>query len=288
MRIVLKGENGNFEIGGGAHANARLLDIQGIGLPPKEVTAATFAGQNGQSVTSVRDSVRTITVSFDFYVNPRMMQKLYGILYAPVEMCFYTSGGRYTITAQCRDSVDVERIIYGAWNKVAVQFVCDDPYFHDMQETKIAVASYVNYFPNAYEDGKWLVSLPAVATERLTRVTVKNKGVTKIYPQISAKKTNAAVGTSSEYGLKLINHTTGKTIEIDYRLTATSNILFNVAKRKITDGDVNITSYISDDTVLSDFYLIPGANDIEVIALDNADLITADLTFNNNYIGVAI
>ncbi len=288
MRIVLKGANGNFEIGGGAHANARLLDIQGIGLPSKEVTAAVFAGQSGQSITSVRDSVRTITMSFDFYVNPRTTQKLYGVLYAPVEICFCASGGRYRITGQCRDATDAERIIYHSWNKIAVQFVCDDPYFHDMQETKIAVASYVNNFPNAYEDGKWLVSLPAVATERLTRISVENKGVTKIYPKISVKKTNATVGTSSSYGLKLINHTTGKTLEIDYRLTGTSDITVDLPRRKITDGNTNITPYISDDTVLSDFYLTPGENDIEVVTLDNADLISVDLTFNNNYIGVAI
>ena len=147
---------------------------------------------------------------------------------------------------------------------------------------------YVNNFPNAYEDGKWLVSLPAVATERLTRISVENKGVTKIYPKIAVRKTNATVGTSSSYGLKLINHTTGKTLEIDYRLTGTSDITVDLRRRNITDGNTNITPYISDDTVLSDFYLTPGENDIEVVTLDNADLISVDLTFNNNYIGVAI
>ena len=42
MLITLKNEFGTFEIGGGQHRCARLIEISGLGLAGKEITSVVF------------------------------------------------------------------------------------------------------------------------------------------------------------------------------------------------------------------------------------------------------
>ena len=93
LKIVIKNEYGSFEMGGGSHKNAQILETSGFGLPSKEMQSVTFSGQAGITPTSVRDLERTLTISLSFYGGQRDVERLYRILYREADI-YCTFGTR--------------------------------------------------------------------------------------------------------------------------------------------------------------------------------------------------
>lgn len=287
MRIVIKNEYGEFEIGG--TTKTKLLEITGIGVAGKEADIKSFATQPGTVTRSVRDTERTISLSLDFWGSPRTVEKLYKIIYHPVEIWFYLDYCSRKITGRLIDATDITNIIYRKWQSVILQFTCDDPYFHDLYDIKEGLATITDHFPNLEENGEWYIELPAVATSSSARNIIRNEGGTRLYPKLYIQNIGQISALSDEYGVIITNHTTGKKITLNYEITGDDIVTVDVAKRRITNssGD-NITNYISDDTVLSDFYLELGDNDISVTTLNGDDIMLVDVEYNNNYIAVVI
>lgn len=288
MRIVLQNEFGSFEIGGGSHKKARLLTIEGIGIPAKEDTPIVFEGQAGQTIIGSRDLERVITMSLDFYGDEREVEKLYRIIHKPVDILFFLGNRRRRIKGRCKVATDITSIIYHQWQSVALQFVCDNPYFSDFNDTVKAISANEDQFPNVNLDGEWYIELPAIATLRSSKASIYNYGDVEIYPLITLQNNKVADVLSEESNITLTNLTTGKTITIEYQMSAGENITLDLESRAITsDINGNIVTYISDDTVLSDFYLAVGKNDI-VIEASSADNIFAIAHYSNQYISVVI
>lgn len=287
MRIVIKNEYGEFEIGGSS--KSRLLEITGIGIVGKETEKKTFVTQPGSVTVSTRDTERTISFSFDFWGTPRTVERLYKIIYHPVELWFYLDYCNRKISGILTEATDITNIIYRKWQSVVLQFVCDDPYFHNLYNVREGLATITDNFPNIEEGGEWLVELPAIATLSSARKNIKNDGSTRTYPKLYIKNLGQASGVTNEQGVIIANHTTGKKITIHYEITADDMLTVDVAKRRITNGTGdNITNFISDDTVLSDFYLKIGDNDISVSTLNDDNILTVDIEYNNNYIAAVI
>lgn len=289
MKIVLKNECGEFEIGGGSNPKARLLETAGLGLPGKEIQSVTFEEQSGRTTTGSRDVERTITLSIDFFGDVFEMERLYRILHKPVELQFFVGMKRRRISGRCVSSTDIETIIYHRWNKAVLQFVCDDPYFHDFVPIEAAISANEDRFPNVNTDGEWYIQLPAVATVRHSVATITNRGDTILYPVIHLQNNKTVNTLADEYGITLTNATTGKVITLNYDITAGEEVTIDLSKRKIyssTNG--NITNCISDDTVLSDFYLDIGDNVISVDSANISDNIFAVAEYSNNYVAVVI
>lgn len=290
MRIVLENEYGCFEMGGGSHASARIISAAGFGVVGKEVETATFEGQAGRTTTSVRDVERTITLSIDFNGGQHEIERLYRIIYYPVDiLCFFGDGRRRKIRGRLIDSTDYEQIIYHKLQSAVLQFVCDDPYFHDFGSTVIKIATHIDLFPNVIEGNVWYVQLPAVATSIEKTVTVNNRGVTMLYPVIKIRSNKSANDSPDDYGVTVKNLTTYKKITLNYNLSAEETITMNLPERKIISNiNGNITNYISNDTVLSDFFLKVGENDINISSLNINDNISGEIEFTNNYIAAVI
>lgn len=285
MKMIIKNEFGSFELGGGNNSLARIQSIVGLGLPTKEVERVNFSGQPGQSTKSVRDMSRTITVSFDFNGGQQEIERLYKILYRPVELLFIFGTRRRKISARCINPQEVESIIYQKLYECAIQFVCDNPYFNDFYNTKIAVFNRTDQFPNISEDGKWYVQLPAVATVRTITANILNSGEIEVYPIIHIYNTASQIALLSDFsGIVITNETTGAKIELDYSPADSEEITINLALRKITSNIAgNIINYISDDTVLSDFVLKLGDNKITCENLTGSGNLSAIVEYTNNY-----
>ena len=290
MIIVLKNESGSFEIGGGSHLIARLQEIQGLGAPAKEQKTLIFEGQPGQMLKQSRDLERTITMSFDFFGDERTVYNLYKIIYQPVTLYFYLSNGeRRQITGYCTQSTDITKIIYHEWQSVVLQFICLDPYFYDFYETKQAISQNEDLWPNINEDGEYLIKIPSIATKRSNEAVIYNKGDINVYAKISLKRHNTKVillEETEEKKIVLNNLTTEKSITLNYDISADELITIDLPNRMITSNiNGDITNCISDDTVLGDFYLQAGNNDINI---DVDGDIFAVATFSNKYISVVI
>lgn len=279
MRLLIKNEYGKLEMGGGKHSAARIINIVGLGLPTKEVETITFSGEPGHLTKNVRDMSRTITISFDFYGGQREIERLYKMLYYPVELLFTFGTRQRKITGRCINPEDVEKIIYQRFYKGVIQFVCDNPYFSDFYNTNIAIFNRENQFPNISEDGNWYVKLPAVATVRTTTANIRNNGELAIYPIIHIHSLGSDIS-----GIKITNETTGAMIMLEHSLLDNEEITIDLASRKITSNiSGNIINYISDDTDLSKFFLELGNNKINCENLTGSGNLSVVIEYTNNY-----
>ena len=282
MIIVLKNELGRFEVGGGKHPKARLQEITGLGIPAKENKTIVFEGQPGQTLKQSRDLERTITMSFDFFGDERTVRELYKIIYEPVTIYFYLSNGEQRkIVGHCTKNTDIKNIIYHQWQSIALQFVCYDPYFYDFYDASQAISENFDQWPNNITDGVWDIVIPSIATLRSNNSSVYVNGDVKVYPVITIQALQ-----KNEQPIALINNTTGKRITLNYNISEGEVVTVNLPTRVIESNiNGNITNCISDDTVLGDFYLLRGSNDIAVATTGNIFVV---VRFSNKYMSVVI
>lgn len=304
MQIELVNECGSFVIGG-SNPTAQLLETAGLGPPAKELTKVVFLGQPGFTQTGSRDLERTITISFDFFGNQHDVEALYKIIFRPVDI-YITSGNiKRKINGLCTNATDIEYIIYHEWNKAVFQFLCASPYFNDFEYTQV-IMNRENQLPNFYlesdsESGYYVVmndeSNPPIATRRLDDLTVTNRGDTNVYPKLyltNVQKSDGAI-TSEAKGISIINNTIGKAVSFmsGFSLGVDNTIMVDLEQRKIflQNGlsTENITLKMSDDTVLGDFVLIPGSNNLSFNSSNPSDSnLSLMLEFNNNYCSAVI
>ena len=287
MRIKLQNEIGSFEVGGGSHPIARITSITGIGIPAKEDKTITFEGQSGSTLTSYRDLDRTITMSFDFYGDEYTVEKLYRIIYNPLTMTFYLNGRRRKIDGICKMATEIENIIYHRWQKIVLQFTCYDPYFKDVSNTRQPISKVTNHLPNINENTEWYVQLPTVATTRENKGVVINSGNVDVYPIITLQNNQGVSVLTDDNYITVRNLTTGKAITINYLMITDEIVTVDLPNRRITSSiNGNITNYISSDTVLGDFMLQLGENEIEIESTNND--IYAVIEYSNKYASVVI
>ena len=289
IKIKLTNNKQSFEIGGGSHPVARLESISGLGLLQKEVKSINFVNQSGRIQTSIRDTERTITMAFNFYGSEQEAERLYKLLYSEVDIYITTGTKRRKITGQCLNSSDIESLIYHKWQKIALQFTCNDPYFHDFDMITVPIAKRTDKFPNIQnDDGTWSIQLPAVATERIATTDIKNRGDVVIYPVITLYN-QSGISPTTDPSVLIENNTTGASITLEYTMTADETVTIDLPHRRITSSvNGDITKYISDDTVLSAFFLAVGTNNITALNNGSGTAMTMTMQYSNSYGAVVI
>lgn len=282
MQVILKNDYGELIIG--CNGKAKLINIDGLSIPQKETQTVSYSGQAGQTTLSVRDMPRAITLTVDFKGRQDDILRLYRMIYNKVDITILSGDVRRKTSGLCVNPSDVENIIYHRMYKAVLQFVCDDPYFHDISETRFDINRRKDMFPNLLENGTYYVSLPAVATVRTNATGITNNGAVKVYPIIEIYNNTADEVSSTTTGLTIQNTTTGAVIEIERDMKPSEQITIDLPHRKIISSiDGNITNYISDNTVLSEFYLEVDNNDINVENKNSLQETVTIVRFNNNY-----
>lgn len=259
MFITLKNENGTFNING--NSSAKLLSVDGLGLPTKTFDVVSYEGQPGQTTISETDKSRTITMSFDLSGDKFAAESLYKILYKPVEISFISGYKRRAITGRVSDMDDLQQVILGQMWNATIQFICDNPYFEDLSETVTVVCGRTDNLPNYYNENPPLIQLPAVATYRVSQKNVLNCGDVNLYPVIYIENN----GETASDGVVITNITTQKTLKLNYAVPVSGSVTIDVPGRKIYDESGNsLLTYLDDETQLKDFELIKGENNISV------------------------
>ena len=168
---------------------------------------------------------------------------------------------------------------------MVVQWVCDDPYFRDWENTSKSAFNRVNHIgENA---GKF--SLPMVFTSRITHAAIINSGFFPVEPvvNISVVRREGAVGNGTK-GMVVENLTTGEEIRFDYPAQASNTedrITVNIPDRVIISeryGD--ITNLISVDTFLHRLVLEKGENAVKISNLNTNYHTTATVEYCNRYV----
>ena len=282
MEIVIQNKNGKLEIGGGSHPTAKLIEIAGLGLPVSEPNTIRYAGQPGYKILDRVDMERTITMSLDFHGIPFDVMKIYRILQEECELLFFMGGARRKIKGFCLNPTEAENIIFRRMYKIVLQFVCESPYFEDFSDKVISLSSRTDLFPTSFEGGLGYITLPAIATKRTATITADNQGDVDVYPTVTV------VAEEGSNLLLISNLTTGKNITINKDITAGEKIVFDIGNRTInSDLSGSLLNYISNDTLMSEFVLQRGVN--ELIATNGElDLLTGSIAYKNQYKAVVL
>lgn len=276
MRLIYKSKGGTVEMGGCNNPLIKITQMTGFSIPAKEYETVTFATENGVTTTGEKDIARTITVTGDLYGGQyEIMQALKAFYYAGELYCDFGLIRR-KIACKCINLEDMERNRNCGINTFTIQFQCDYPYFSDWYDTTHSLAGYKNLVTESFE-------LPCVFTRMLQEGKVNNDGDKIIFPIINISADTDPFDDTAILTVK--NRTTDASIKIGHVMKKGEVVTIDLATRQIESSlEGRITNHITDDTVLSDFYIDLGENDLEFSTSDTQQPLTAEITYNKIYI----
>ena len=272
MQIEFVNETGKISMGSGS--DLRIIEIDGVGLAPKTRNVASYADIVGQNKLSETVNARTITIKGDIKstapqsILTRMMRILNGT--GTLKMRFGSK--RRSIKADCTEFDISDR--NGAYQPFIIQFICDYPYFSDINSTQIHVFNVQKRLKTAF-------SLPCVFSTRTAEKDILNKGDVICEPILDI----TAMTSGEENGSIIIaNETTAQTIKLNYKPIKDEVVTVDIEKRKITSSvNGDIVYSLDDDSYLSDFYLAKGSNRIRVTNESGGE-INVLCRFSNKYV----
>lgn len=274
-KIKYTSDNGSVVLGGGQHPLMRVRSITGLGIPGREYSAVSVAA--GQRETGRRDLPRIITISGDLLGDGDALENFERVTYADGTLELDFGEKQRRIHCKLNNMTDPERIIPGRLISFAVQFLCDSPYFEDAEATFVDVARLLNNVVDAF-------TLPCVFTASENESTFFVSGVKSIYPIIHIGCTESGTETA-EYGVRISNVTTGKALTIYHRMRLLETVTIDLKERTITSSlDGNIINSLSDDSDMSEMYLLPGNNLLRVDSLSNAETNNIQIEYRSEYI----
>lgn len=275
FKIEYKNEIGKIVFSGGEGGNVKVMSVSGLGLPAKDYTTIEYASENGITQIGEKDLQRTITISGEL-VNGTRQDKNYidNVLHESGELyCFFDDERR---KIKCKVVKPPEFSHEGAcfWS-FTIQFQADYPYFTDFSETEVTIYSQKNLVTDTF-------TLPCVFTERLNHAIILNEGGKYVYPTIKVYAIGEAEKPSNT--ITISNNTINSAIKINYVMSDSETMTINLKSRTITsDKNGIITDNISDDTILSNFFLVAGKNDVSFSTLDTTQRINAVIVYTPEY-----
>lgn len=276
MKLIYKSRGGTVTMGGGDNPLINIIEMSGFGVPSKEYTTVQFASENGVTTIGQKDMPRIITITGDLLGGQlEIMNALKSFYYEGELFCDFGKIRR-KIGCKCINLEDMERHRKSGINTFTVQFQCDYPYFKDWNDTVQSLASYKNLVTDSF-------TLPCVFTKMLQEGKIYNNGDKNIYPVIRITSSYAPVNENAV--LSIVNHNTGAFIHINHVVQKDEVVTLNLATRQIESNiSGRITMDISDDTVLSDFFIEVGENQISFSTSDTAQPLTAQIIYNKIYL----
>lgn len=273
-------EYGLIRFGGASGPVFRTIEISGLGPPKKEFNVTGYVNQPGQELISEKDTARTITLAGDI-ISPGTLQqeasRMIKILYHPGRFTILSGNRKRSIGCRCTDFDDLERHGKDIASMV-IQFTCDNPYFTDETRQSVELFQRKNLIKTQF-------TLPCMFSSRTNRLDIINSGDVRAEPVFTIYNSGNVQAFAESYGIELANHTTGQSILIERHTTNGEVITVDIPNRKITSSiEGDITSSISQDTYLSNFWLEEGANDVEAVNYNAGEDISVVMTYDNQYI----
>ncbi len=276
LEFIFKNELGEVRMYGSGNGTIRVLGLDGLGPVTSEYIAAVYSGYDGQETVSKRALSRTVTISAE--VNDKNVA---GVMRSAVRV-FGKEGVLYIKTLDFERRIkcsqvqmpDIAKVLKGQIATFVVQFVCDSPYFMDAEDKRVPL----------YKRKKLLCSpftLPCMFGEIVLGAEIEILGERAVEPVLTMYYPTALAEVEN---ITIVNETTGKKIKLDYAPDASETVTIDIKNRKIM-GSVggNIINYLSRDTFLGDFVLMPGINTLSVEMGDTPSGFTVGCTYSSLY-----
>lgn len=264
-------------MGGGESSVIDVTKISGFGLPAPRYDEIEFAKENGVTTTGASDYPRSMFISGDLYGGRSDKLKMLEAFYYPGELyCDFGPDMKRKIACKLINFDDIEDLCNSGINTFAIQLQADYPYFNDFDDTVINLSGYRNHVTESFE-------LPCVFTEQIQEGKVYNYGNKNCYGVITI--TSKYDATVAEGLVTVSNHTTGNSIHISHSLQKDEVIEIDLNTRRIMSSvSGRITNAITDDTEMSNFYLVPGLNELSFGTNDTLRPVSATMRYNNIYL----
>lgn len=277
MSVLLKyvSKGGTVKMGG-PFCDIQIIALSGFEMPSKAYDTIEFAGENGVTTTGSKDMARTLTISGDIYGGQKQIAAMLKVFYYEGDLYCEFDNVKRKIGCKAINMEDVERQGQSGINRFVVQFQADYPYFNDFNDTVKHISERKDLI-----NGDFV--LPCVWTEFCQSGVVRNTGDKIIFPIINITATNSTESTDAT--ITVTNNTTGAFIKLNYVMKQGEVITVDLSTRRIkSDINGNITNRISNDTVLSNFYLDLGDNEIAFETDADNQFLTATVEYNRIYL----
>lgn len=274
MKIKLYNKSKSVTLGGSMNSATpfAVREIEGLGLTDKKFTAITLYGEPGRITTNVHDEARAVTISADARCGDDFQKDfatLTDILDGEFTMEIHAKSAR-KINARC-EAFSIGRR-HGQYREFTMQFLCDFPYFTDLEPTVKGVHNRTNLITTQ-------TVLPAMFTSRTSNADIGYEGGVKTAPTFIVE-----ILSSGSSGIIIENATHGEKITLNYNADLGEIITINLADGTVAnaDGD-DLCEYISNDTFLEEFYLHPGENRIKVTNISTSSTCSVRCEYMNRY-----
>ena len=292
--IVYKNDLGELTFSGGL-SDFSIREIVGLGTPDKKYQTREYLDFDGQRTLSSHFVPRTISMSFDISGEDTssLTAKLYKVL--SKEGTLYT----YFNTSCRRIAVNQVKIDSFSQNSsrsrsFVAQFICDNPYFFDTHSVSMPCYETVKNIRYNTASGKWNLGTPTIWGAKNNNLLLVNTGDIKAYPTFKIHSFGSSDNNNGIELLRVNPNSSGEIIQrfcLNYALTdgETLTISFDprsdLGRRYLKSSlGVNLLSFRSENSSLSDFYLEPGENRIILNNLSTGNILSASLTYENQYI----
>lgn len=286
MYLSFENELGKINLNGGIW---RIKDIEGLGLAEKSVSVITYPDTDGRELLSVVTYGRDITLSGDILRHGEAkneLERAIRILNRNGVLKIHTGSKKRKIACRCSLFSAGTKERNAVYQSFVMQLTCDYPYFEDFEKKCFKVFKREDLICDSFR-------LPSVFTKRTSRVNVLNSGDEDTYPCFLVICESEQKGDS--FGVEIINHTTNQSFKLDYKLSGDEEINIDFSNRTISsnlkteeNNEGNLIGFMSQDSFLSEFYLIPGNNDIEFVNVGGTGSVTSLCEFSNKYVEAVI
>lgn len=277
LSLRYKNKAGDICFSGGGNSPLRITAINGLSLAEREYTSVSYANYDGQETVSARFLPRTITVSGDISSDCArdILSNMINVL---------ADGGYLYITDRnvrrrifCNQTIfpDAERILRGRLASFAVQFICDNPFFEDADDTEVALYTRTKNLASPF-------ALPTMFGETVAGATLFVDGRGEIEPIITL---HFSKNIESGSDIIISNITTGETIELKHSPVMGEVITIDIKNRTaVSTVSGNVLKSLTDESFLGRFVLEAGRNEISVSAGAVTLGITVKCTYNNKFL----
>ena len=208
LTVSYKNNVGTIVMGGDERHDIRITTIEGLGLCGREYSVATYSGYDGQETLSDRALPRTITMAVEICCNDAVLKlkSMLGVLNQSGTL--FVKEGSVCRRIYCNQvtTAEGERILKGRIIKLVLQFVCDNPYFEDEEDTDVALYDRRKLLQSPF-------SLPSMFGQIILGTEIIISGHRNVEPIITLR---CPSGSDAGSYIFIKNESTGATIHLEY------------------------------------------------------------------------
>ena len=293
--IIFENDIGTLSFSGDRSASLAISEIIGLGTPEKNYQTRNYIGFDGQSTISSQFLPRTITMAFDIVSGDvsEISSKIYRV--------FSRGGTLYVDFKNGTRRIEVNQITVDSFTphgttlrSFVVQFVCDNPYFSDDIPVLKPCYETVKNIKYDTESQSWNLSTPIVWGTNNNDVILVNSGDSRVYPTLTVHSFGNA---DNDNGIELIRVNPHNPEEVLQRFAITHQLsdgevitfCFNqrsdLNRRYIKSSlGTNLLNTRTEDSSLADFFLEPGENRIILNNLSTGNILSASISYDNQYV----